>query len=372
MRFGLGRCAPLILGAVVTLAGCSAAQSPAPAALPDAGTMAGRRVSPACPGSRIGQVQCDVLLATGGGPPYYYGWGAIDLEAAYKMPVANGKGQTVYIVDAYDNPDVDSDFAQYRTGMGLPPGTLNKYNQLGQQKNYPEGSQEWGLEIDLDVDMVAAACPKCTVDLVEADSNSWIDIETAEAEAVKLGATIISNSYDGTGGDESYYDTPGVTYLASAGDSGVGLYDPATFDDVVAVGGTVLTRSQGKRGYSETTWVSSGGGCSSTGEKKPAWQLHNKYANSCSYRVGDDVSAVAANVAEYDTYGEAGWVSVDGTSISSPLCAGVFALAGNSTKQMGGKTFWVPKSHHKSLFEVGGKRFSDQSGWGSPDGIGAF
>jgi hypothetical protein len=71
-------------------------------------------------------------------------------------------------------------------------------------------------------------------------------------------------------------------------------------------------------------------------------------------------------------FDEGGWITVDGTSISSPFCAGIFALAGNSTQQQGGKTFWKPSSHHADLYEVGGQRFSDQGGWGSPDGIGAF
>ena len=178
----------------------------------------------------------------------------------------------MFIVDAYDNPDVVSDFAAYRKGQGLPVGKLTKYNQDGQTSNYPTNSPGWGVEIDLDVDMASASCPNCEVNLVEANSNAWTDIEAAEAEAVKLGGTIISNSYDGSGASESYYDTKGVTYLASSGDGGFGLYDPATFQHVIAVGGTVLNPSSDKRKYSEVVWTDSGGGCSDTDESKPAWQ----------------------------------------------------------------------------------------------------
>ncbi|MFY9630202.1 MAG: S8 family serine peptidase [Candidatus Cybelea sp.] len=360
---------------VLALSGCSSSQSPmASSALPQGGAAAQQfGATPACGGSRIGQAQCDVLIENKGARPNYNGWSASQLEQAYNLPSSSGgNGQTVAIVDAYDNPDVVSDFAKYRSGMGLPPGTLNKYNQSGQMSNYPQGSPNWGVEIDLDVDMVSASCPNCTVNLIEANSNAWSDLEAAEQEAVKLGATIVSNSYDGSGGNESNYDTPGVTYLASAGDSGLGLYDPATFDSVVAVGGTILSISSGSRGYSESLWGSSGGGCSSTGEKKPKWQLKSKWAKNCSGRMGNDVSAVAVNAAEYDTYSAGGWITVDGTSISSPFCAGVFALAGNSTKQDGGRTFWKPKKHQKHLYEVGGARFTDQGGFGTPDGTGAF
>jgi subtilase family serine protease len=316
---------------------------------------------------------CDVLIETAavhstGAHPAYAGWSASDLEKAYDLPSnAKGSGQTVAVVDAYDNPDVASDFVQYRSTMGLPAGTLNKYNQDGQMGNYPEGSPDWGVEIDLDVEMVSASCPNCTIDLVEAKSNQWTDIETAEAQAVTLGATIVSNSFEGEGASESYYDTPGVTYVASSGDGGAGLYDPATFDSVVAVGGTMLQTARNKRGYTETLWPDSGGGCSSTDEEEPPWQ----HEAACTpYRIGNDVSAVAVDAAEYDTFDEGGWITVDGASISSPFIAGIFALAGNSTRQDGGRTFWNP-SHHKFLYKLGGG-YAEAGGWGSPHGIGAF
>lgn len=366
------------VAAAALLSACSGSQSGmtpsalSPMALQHIAYSAHHQVVPACSGSRIGRAQCDVLVEKGAVQPNSYGgWTAAQLEKAYNDPTSGGSGQTVFVVDAYDNPDVATDFTEYRSAMGLPAGTLTKYNQQGQQYNYPSGSEGWGVEIALDVEMVSASCPKCNVALVEANSNAWSDIETAEAEAVKLGATIVTNSYSGSGASESYYDTAGVTYLASAGDYGISLYDPATFDSVVAVGGTVLSTSSGSRGYSETDWVDSGGGCSSTGETKPKWQQKNKYAKNCSYRMGDDVSAVAVDAAEYDTYGYSGWFGVDGTSISSPFCSGFFALAGNSTTQDGGKTFWN-KKHEKHLYKVAGARFSDQSGFGTPDGDGAF
>jgi subtilase family serine protease len=368
----LGRYAFLSAVALVILSGCSGSQSQmTPASAPEVRGLAHHTATPACSGSRIGRAQCDVLVENTGAHATYSGWSAADLEKAYNLPITDGSGQNIFIVDAYDNPDVVSNFNTYRAGMGLPASTLNKYNQSGQMSNYPSGSPGWGVEIDLDVDMASASCPNCTINLVEANSNSWSDLGAAEQEAVKLGGTIISNSYSGSGGSESSYDSAGVEYLASAGDDGPTLYDPATFDSVVAVGGTELSTSSGSRGYSETLWPDSGGGCSSTGESKPKWQKKNKYAKSCSYRMGNDVSAVAVDAAEYDTYSEGGWITVDGTSISSPFCAGIFGLAGNSTSQDGGRTFWKPKSHRNDLYEVSG-RFTSQGGWGTPNGIGAF
>lgn len=215
--------------------------------------------------------------------------------------------------------------------------------------------------------MVSASCPDCTIYLVEANSDSWSDLETAEAEAVTLGAHIISNSFTGSGANQSYFDAQGVTYLASTDG---GMEDPADFDSVVAVGGTILTQGGGgKRGWTEAVWDGSTGACSE--QPKPAWQ-HDK---ACAYRLGNDVSAVAYDVAAYDSYSYGGWLTVAGTVVATPFLAGVFALAGDATKQDGGKTFWK-RTHRKYLYRVEYKnqyvRYSEPGGWGTPDGIGAF
>jgi subtilase family serine protease len=346
-----------------------------------------------CKGSRVGQAQCDVLIETNQVHSMYAGWSAKDLETAYDLPITKGKGQNVYVVDVCGNPNVGSDFATYRKAMGLPAGTLNTYNEEGQKRCPMYDSPSWGIEVDLDVEMASASCPKCTIDLVYANTNRWSDIEAAEEEAVKLGATIISNSYDGSGGDESAYDAEGVTYVASAGDFGYGLYDPATFQRVIAVGGTFLSNAGGvkgsKRKYSEAVWPDSGGGCSSTDESKPSWQKDP----DCTYRTGNDIAAVAVDATEYDSYDESGWITVDGTSIASPLIAGMIALAGNSTKQDGGEMLWTLSraEQKKYLYPVtsgndggsgetylntcGTKQFGiycGPGGWGTPHGVGAL
>ncbi len=320
-------------------------------------------------------------------------WRRQILQAAYNLPSSSkGNGQIVAIVDAYDNPNVASDLAEYRSTYGLPPANFTKFNQRGQTGHYPENDEDWGVEIDLDVEMVSASCPNCTIYLVEADAPFDADLDAAESEAVKLGAHIVSNSYSGSGLARSDFETLGITYLASAGDAGYGIGYPAAFDSVVAVGGTDLSRSQNPRGWSETVWSGTGSGCSL--EKKPAWQSDR----GCSNRTANDVSAVACpctGVAEYDTDlppGQQSWFVVGGTSVASPLLAGVFGLASNAQAQDGGKTFWI-KRHEKKrdlnritsgnngsclptyLCTAGTRAFRDYSGpagWGTPNGIGAF
>jgi subtilisin family serine protease len=211
----------------------------------------------------------------------------------------------------------------------------------------------------------------------------------SDAEAVKLGAHIISNSWYGTCTGSCFvsdYDTPGVLYLACAGDIGYGIGVPARFDSVVAVGGTDLSLNGSK--YSETVWVDTGGGCSTT--SKPSWQKDP----GCSGRTANDISAVSGCcVAEYDSTHYHGWIEAYGTSVATPLIAGTFALAGNAQKQDGGKVFWtMSKAERKRdlhditsgndgacsptyLCTAGTNEFgtyAGPTGWGTPKGIAAF
>ena len=303
------------------------------------------------------------------------GWSPANLEAAYDLPSSSrGTGQVVAVVDAYDNPDVASDLASYRSTFGLPPANFTKYDQTGQIGDYPQGSPNWGVEIDLDVEMLSASCPNCTIDLVEANSNGSKDLDAAVAEAIKLGAHVVSVSWGCEGSDcvdKSNFRAKNVEYLASS-DNGFGTAYPSAFDTVVATGGTVLAKGTGKRGWSEQV-LGGQGGC--TNERKPKWQ-HDPY---CKHRLTNDVASVATNIAEYDSYDQGGWITVEGTSASTPFLAGVFGLAGNAAEQKGGRTFWQA-AHHKHLYPVRGGsscayamgRYNTCTGWGTPHGIGAF
>jgi hypothetical protein len=348
-----------------------------------------------CVDTRAGYLNCDVLLKTQI-EPGVPGFTPADFRAAYGLPSkTKGSGQIVAIVDAFDDPKVASDLKVYRENFGLGTAKFSKFNQLGQKKNYPSrcpGSQlGWCLEIDLDVEMVSAVCPKCAIWLFEADTNNSNDLYAAVARAAKMGAHIISNSYGGGGGSASYGDfaKSGVTYLASAGDGGYGMQDPADYATVVSVGGTELSKKGAK--YTERIWPSSGGGCSVV--SKPSWQHDPK----CAERTGNDVSAVADNVAEYNTFPYGGWILVGGTSVGSPLLGGVYALAGNAKSRQSGKSFWTLDNQNRDKYlhaitvgSVSGcppsvrgtylcragtgqyKTYSGPGGWGTPKGIGAF
>jgi subtilase family serine protease len=266
------------------------------------------------------------------------GYGPQDLASAYKLPGGSaGAGQTVAVVDAFDNPHAEADLGVYRAHYGLTActtanGCFKKVNQNGVQGSYPHGDPGWGQEESLDIDMVSAVCPNCHIILVEVSSS----FDAGVNAAVKLGATEVSNSYGGrelTRSDAAYIH-PGIPITASAGDSGYRVGQPASYANVIAVGGTTLTRSSTARGWSETVWAGTGSGCSRK-VPKPSWQSGSVF--QCGMRTMNDVAAIGdpqTGVAVYDSYGkrgQTGWLEFGGTSVSSPIIAGIYALSGTAT-----------------------------------------
>jgi subtilase family serine protease len=308
-----------------------------------------------------------------------------NLISAYKLPSATaGSGQTVAIVDAYNDPNAESDLAVYRSQFGLSActtanGCFKKVSQTG-STSYPTSDSGWSEEISLDLDMVSAICPNCKIILVEASSTSFTSLGTAVNEAVALGANTVSNSYGGSESsgeastEASYYTHAGHIITASSGDGGYGVETPAAFSSVVAVGGTSLKASTSTRGWTETAWSGAGSGCSKY-IAKPSWQTDS----SCAKRTVADVSAVAdpnTGVSVYDSYGVSGWLVFGGTSVSSPIIASVYALAGNASSINAAQSLYT---HTSNLYDVtsgsngscsGTYLCTAKSGYDGPTGLG--
>jgi Subtilase family len=326
------------------------------------------------------------------------GWGAKQIEAAYKLPVARNPHQTVAVVEAFDNTDLASYLATYRKQFGLPAcdradGCLRVVNQNGKAAPLPKSGlgTGWDVESTLDVDMVSAACPHCRILVVDASGTDLSDFAAADDTAARLGASVISNSWGVR--EDGYamtfakaFDHPGHVIVASSGDTGFDAANfPASLAMVTAVGGTELARAHSKRGWTEQVWDTGGasGSACSAYEPKPRWQ-HDPH---CQMRTVADVSAVAWNVAIYDGY-LGGWLDVGGTSAAAPLIAGVYALAGNAARVPPGYEY----AHTRSLYNVtvgsndhdGGatcghdylcqaqKGYNAPTGLGTPDGTGAL
>jgi N-acetylneuraminic acid mutarotase len=327
-----------------------------PAAKPKSPTTKGSQApgaAPACQPSDPGRYTCfalsrtDVVEAkalTPGATPAGYGPG--DIQSAYDLPAATS-APTVAVIDAYDDPNAESDLAVYRAQYGLPDcttanGCFRKVAQDG-STNYPQPpppGDDWVGETSLDLDAVSAACPACHIMLVEANDDiiAAQSLPTSVETARTLGAKYISMSWgsgeDGTENsqDEQVFNHPGVVYAASSGDNAyaAGVIYPSTSKYVVSVGGTSLDKAPGtSRGWTESAWSYGGSGCSQD-VTKPAWQSG---ITACATRAATDISADAdldTGLAVYDTYGEhgGGWGVVGGTSLSAPLVTSMYALAG--------------------------------------------
>ncbi len=261
------------------------------------------------------------------------------LQQAYDLQglsVTAGAGDTVAIVDAYDDPTAESDLAVFRANFGLSActtanGCFEKVNEYGQSSQLPAQDSGWNVEESLDLDAVSSLCPNCHILLVEANDPGWPDLLRAMQTAASMGARQISDSWSATSATviPGTVNWPGVATIAATGDSGYvgpGKDDyPAASAGVTAAGGTSLQSSTTVRGFTETAWSGAGSGCD-LNVAKPVYQP----AGGCTGRAWADVSADAdpdSGLAVYDSgAGGSGWILVGGTSLATPLVAAFEAL----------------------------------------------
>ncbi|MDB5356975.1 MAG: peptidase and in kexin sedolisin [Phycisphaerales bacterium] len=263
---------------------------------------------------------------------------------------ADGAGQTIAIVDAYNDPNITSDLSVFDTQFGLSaPPSLKIVNQSG-GSSLPTTDSGWAGEISLDVEWAHAMAPKANILLVEAGSADVTSLMASVKYAASApGVSVVSMSWGGSeffswGGGEfasqtaydSYFTTPaghqGVTFIAAAGDSGVqgGVDWPASSPNVLSVGGTTLNTQNASGTYSsESSWSGTSGGFSQI-ESQPAYQ---KNAITSATRAVPDVSYNAdpnTGFAVYDSLpdqGYSGWQVVGGTSAGAPQWAALIAIA---------------------------------------------
>lgn len=277
---------------------------------------------------------------------------------------AQGEGQVIAIVDAFDHPKIESDLAVFNNTFKLPACTTqNKcFQKIYASGTKPKTDAGWAGEIALDVEWAHAVAPHAKIILVEANSDSLDDLYKAVQVAVSHGANVVSMSWGG-GEDSSQlkrdtlFKNAGVTFTASSGDSGYGVNYPASSPYVIAVGGTKLHIDTHGNRLSETAWSGSGGGISSI-EAVPAWQQSYPVPNNPSHKRG--VPDVAWNAdpntgfSVYDSIPDqglpAGWAIVGGTSAGAPQWAALIAVA-NSTVR---KNF---PAIEKLLYHIAGRKY---------------
>jgi subtilase family serine protease len=271
--------------------------------------------------------------------------------------VANGAGQTIAIVDAYDDPSLvdnsaagfaNSDLARFDAQFGLlNPPTFVKLNEYGSPSNLPgtdpagAGNPQgnWEVEEALDVEWAHAIAPGANIILIECNSDSSRDMYQGAITAAGLpGVSVVSMSWGASEfSGEQYFNgdftTPhghqGVTFVAATGDLGSPGEYPAYSPNVVAVGGTSLNLGANGSYKSETAWGDSGGGISAF-EPEPAYQTS---VQNTGCRTTPDVSFDAnpnTGVVVYDSYNGTStrpWEQIGGTSLAAPSFAGLVAIA---------------------------------------------
>lgn len=303
-----------------------------------------------CPTPAFGAAHCHARVVTDAhGNPLAStspaGLSPATIKSVYSFPTSltAGAGKTIAIVDAYDDPNAESDLGVFSSQFGLPActtanGCFTKVDQNGGTL-YPRKDSGWALEISLDVQWAHAIAPGAKILLVEASSNSFANLLAAEDYA-KTHAQYVSNSWGGSefsgeSGYDPHFVQSGVSFFVSSGDSGLPAEYPSASPNVISVGGTTLHFSGGTF-TSETGWSSGGGGCSAYETATAAQAGFSQYGqvNCGGKRATPDVSLdadPASGVSVYDSVryqGQSGWFTVGGTSASSPMWAARSADSG--------------------------------------------
>ncbi len=293
----------------------------------------------------------------------------------------DGSGVTVAIVDAFNAPTIQADLDTYSSRHGLPQTTIDNRSAPTAPNSRPGLQQGWWGEQTLDVEAVHSMAPGADILYWGGASAKNYHLRNALADILDHhSADIITNSYGSVKGEQqsqseidAWHDlmiqggAEGIGMYFSSGDDGdeiaaVGyrtVSTPASDPLAIAVGGTSLGVGAFNQYLFETGWgtttayetkhhtwggrsfVYGGGGGTSRVFAEP-WYQHGvvpaKMAGvyGGAARVVPDIAmdgdpTTGFLVGETQTflngtekYGE---YRIGGTSLSSPLLAGVMALA---------------------------------------------
>ncbi|MFI5378755.1 MAG: hypothetical protein ACHRHE_05635 [Tepidisphaerales bacterium] len=281
-------------------------------------------------------------LAQGAG---FQGYTPAQIRHAYGFDqvAGDGSGQTIAIVDAFNDPNITADLHMFDQKFGISdPASFKIVSQTGGAVTSVKTDAGWASEISLDVEWAHAIAPNANILLVETNSDSLTNL-MAGVDYARHAAGVSAVSMSWGGGEfytEAQYDglftTPaghgGVTFVAASGDSGswFGPSWPASSPNVLSVGGTSLLTSDAAGTYAgEYGWSNSGGGISYY-QPEPSYQTG---AQSTGGRTTPDVAYNAdpnTGFAVYDSVpysGYAGWQIVGGTSAGAPQWAALIAIA---------------------------------------------
>jgi subtilase family serine protease len=265
-----------------------------------------------------------------------HSWTPQQFQQAYNVPLTQqnnrpGYGIKVAIITAYHYANLQSDLNKWASRFSQKAIILNIINQAGNV-----GNSSWALQTNVAVQMVNTVSPGATVYVIEAKSVSQTDIRVAMQTAVNLGVNIVSMPFGAAetfseGSQASLFLSNRVVWIAASGDSNTPSF-PATYPDVIAVGGTTLSSVDP---LVETAWIYAGAGMSIV-EKMPGFQMTPsvQQRNTTAYRSVPDVAFSADPNYGAQIYISVlgGWVVVGGTSVSTAFFTGVVAMVDSARK----------------------------------------
>jgi hypothetical protein len=273
-----------------------------------------------------------------------YSIAGLTVKTSSGTVAANGAGETIAIVDAYNDETIASDLAAFDSKFDLSAANLTVVNQSGGSNLTTATNSGWATETALDVEWAHAIAPGAKIVLVEANSDSLSDLLAAVKTAADYsGVSVVSMSW-GTSefasetSYDSYFTTPSghtnVTFVASSGDSGAGVEWPSASTNVLAVGGTTLTLTASGAYSSESAWSDGGGGVSQYEQASAAQES----VTGLFERTTPDVSYNANPDTGYAVYDDGSWLEVGGTSSGSPQWAALIAIADQGRVAAGSTT----------------------------------
>ena len=282
-----------------------------------------------------------------------------------------GLGQTIAIVDAYDDTTLASDLHQFDIAFGIPdPPSFSQLNQSGGTTQPASAlNTGWALETSLDVEWSHALAPAANIVVVEGGTDLFTAVQTA---ASLPGVSVVSMSFGVPDSLEQLitdriFTTPaghqGVTFFASSGDSGAPPIYPSDSPNVISVGGTTLNLDNAGNILSETAWNGSGGGTSSV--EAGSSSQNNALGQGTAGRSTPDIAFDAdpfTGVPVYDSLDngtDSPWEQVGGTSFSSPAWAAMTVLANQGRAAAGKNTLDGATQLLPLLYQLPATDFND-------------
>lgn len=178
---------------------------------------------------------------------------------------------------------------------------------------------------------------------------------------------------------------PHLVCVQAAGDHGSPGDAPSASPYLLAVGGTRFERRLDGAARREIPWGPSGSGDTDVPLPRPAWQKRVTAGctggdfsltglSSCAKRAVPDVSATAASVPDFQpTKHGTEWFIFSGTSLSTPLWAGLIADADQQLQQDGQRPVGIDELH-QVLYRGGVRKGLDDippHGWDLATGLGS-